>query len=70
MREGQVLKKGAHGRCAPCSNPDALFYSNPLGETRQIPGVSYENTRANQRRHPIRIENIGRRRGSLVPILI
>ena len=25
MREGQVLKKSAHGRCAPCSNPDALF---------------------------------------------
>ena len=25
MREGQVLKKGAHGRCTPCSNPDALL---------------------------------------------
>ena len=46
------------------------FYSNPLDETRQIPGVSYENTRANQRQHPISIKNIGRSEGSLASILI
>lgn len=46
------------------------FYSNPLDETRQIPGVSYENTRANQRQRPISIKNIGRSEGSLASILI
>ena len=37
MQKGQVLKKGAHGRCTPRSNPDALFAQILLTKHARFP---------------------------------